>query len=150
MDRADAVAKITEALRRREPNAENIDVREDISDFLDSTVYYVDFTSKDYEDQSDAFYYALVEKDGQVKLYDSGIDAIRKFQDLLDKRRNLLQRLGDFQLIEIIAAIIALGVTLVFIYLSITSSPLTTEFIGIFGIIVGYYFGKNVNAARTA
>ena len=39
--------------------------------------------------------------------------------------------------------IIALGVTVVFCYLSISGKITSTEFIPIFSMIIGYYFGKS-------
>ncbi|WP_243176761.1 hypothetical protein [Clostridium gasigenes] len=39
--------------------------------------------------------------------------------------------------------IIALGVTGVFCYLSISGKITSTEFIPIFSMIIGYYFGKS-------
>jgi hypothetical protein len=66
----------------------------------------------------------------------------------LDSRRSFWQRLREFSLVEVMGAVIALCVTALFIYLSIEGinnpDALSKEFTGIFGIIVGYYFGKNM------
>ncbi|HEV3457612.1 MAG TPA: hypothetical protein VHG32_13700 [Thermoanaerobaculia bacterium] len=129
-----------------------------LDDFLGGSVHYLEYLS-DETSKSDAFFYAYTTKDGEVKLYDDGIEAIARLKDVLDRRRSLLQRLSEFTLVELIGAMIALSVTVSFVWLSVRGGQvsgqtgdlnrgLNRDFIGIFGIIVGYYFGKNTTGSR--
>jgi hypothetical protein len=133
------------AVKAEDGTARNIIFRRIITNFLQSSAYYIEFDSK-YWAPEDSFYYALVSTSGTVQLYNDGESVISALQSILDRRRNLWQRLNEFSLIEIIAAVIAVSVTIAFVYLSLANRELNREFTGIFGIIVGYYFGKGTSS----
>jgi len=138
---------IEAAIKAEDSSASQFYLSKVVSDFVESDVYYVSWKSQNLSD-NESFYYVLADKNGLLKWYDDGILAIEKLKDVLDGRRTFWQRLREFSLIEVMAALIALCVTAVFIILSIVSisnpNALSKEFTGIFGIIVGYYFGKNM------
>jgi hypothetical protein len=124
----------------------NIIVNPAIINFVQCSVYYVEYKDDDPEvDESDCFFYALVDKDGDAFLYDDGIQAIERLKLVMDERRGFWLRINEFGLIEVIGGIIAISITILFIVLSITNQELPKDIIGIFGIILGYYFGKNVS-----
>ena len=85
-----------------------------------------------------------MQKDNQIKLYDDGVNVIEGLQVILDKRRSFLQRLNEFTLVEMIGAVIAMVVTVAFVYSVVGAKEISKEITGIFGIIAGYYFGKNI------
>lgn len=114
-----------------------------VDDFVEYDIYYIEFSAKNTT-KADSFYYASIDKDGNVRLYDDGVKAIEKLKDILVQRRSFWQRITDFSLLDVTAALIALMVTGSFVYLSISQQTLNKEFTGIFGIIVGYYFGKSM------
>jgi hypothetical protein len=145
---SDIERKIMAETKAGDPTAQNIYISKVVSDFMESDVYYVAWDSSRYNNK-DSFSYVLVTKDGILRTYEDGVSAMEKLKDILDGRRTFWQRLREFSLFEVMAALIALCVTGVFIFLSFYSSitdknALSTEFMGIFGIIIGYYFGKNV------
>jgi hypothetical protein len=136
---------ITAAILDKDPNANQINITQVVDNFIGGTVYYIEYTSPQIN-ISDSFYYALIDSYGKVRLYDDGIEVIESLQDILDKRRTFIQRLNEFSLVELVGAIIAILITLTFVYLSIRYQTVNKEFSGIFGIIAGYYFGKNTTS----
>lgn len=145
MTESEARVKVENKVKEEVPDAKELTLRKSIGNFVQSSVYYVEFASKEYE-PADSFFYALVEKTGEVRLYDDSTDTVEKLEDILDRRRSISQRLSEFSLNQLIAAGIALSVTLAFVILTVTERALPQEFTGIFGIIAGYYFGKNVGS----
>jgi hypothetical protein len=143
--------KIRNEIKNEDPTAEDFHFVKVVSNFIESDVLYVSWKSEKMG-QDESFYYVLSDKNGELTFYDDGIVAIEKMKDMLDRRRTFFQRLQEFSLFEVMAAVIAIAVTLVFIILSLVSiqnpNALSKEFTGIFGIIVGYYFGKNIPAAK--
>ena len=133
-----ADSRIEAAIMGEYPDATKIRYHVVVSHFLDGNVYYAEFK----EDGKEDFCYLFV-TDSEVRLYDDGESVIKGLQVILDRRRSPLQRMGEFTLTEFIGAIIAISVTVAFIYLSISNGP-SKEFLGIFSLIAGYYFGKNV------
>jgi hypothetical protein len=140
---SDDRCKIIEAaIKLRDPSATDITFQLVVDRFLEGSVYYSEFKSQNIK-PDETFFYSLVQKDNRVRLYDDGVDVIEGLQEILDKRRSFLQRLNEFSLVEMIGAVIAVLVTATFIY-SVVMGQLSQELTGIFGIISGYYFGKNV------
>jgi hypothetical protein len=133
------VQGIEVAIKRQYPNATDIRMQEVVSHFLDGCVYYADFKVADNED----FCYVFA-TNSNVDIYDDGVSVIKDFKTRLDERRGIWQRLGEFSLTEFIGAIIAICVTVAFVYLSATKGELNKEFLGVFSLIVGYYFGRGV------
>jgi hypothetical protein len=114
-----------------------------VEDFLDGSVYYVEFGKG-----PDDFCYAFVDE-RRVRLCDDGVQLVKDLQMLLDKRRTVWQRLKEFSIVDAVGALIALGVTAAFIVLvAIPSGQVSKEFLSIFGIIVGYYFGKSAVTSK--
>jgi len=136
---------IEAAIKERDPSATDITLQLIVDNFLEGSVYYAEFKSTVIP-KDECFFYILLQKQNQVKLYDDGINVIEGLQGILDKRRSFFQRLNEFTLVEMIGAIIALVVTLTFVYSTITGQGMSKELTGIFGIIAGYYFGKNVGS----
>src|SRR5262249_30688183 len=79
-----------------------------------------------------------------ARLFDDGLSLIREFKEQLDKSRGIWQRLGEFKFSELIGALIAVCITAGRILLSIARGELKKEFLGVFSLIAGYYFGRNV------
>jgi hypothetical protein len=133
-------------IKAEDSTADDFSISKVVSNFVESNVYYVSWKSTKLK-ENETFYYVLAEKNGVLSYYDDGVLAIEKLKNVLDSRRTFWQRLNEFSLFEVMAAVIALCVTALFIILSlglVGPNELNKEFTGIFGIIVGYYFGKNV------
>ena len=113
--------------------------------FLDGKTYYTGYKTKQLS-RNNSFYYAFISSDG-CTLLDDGEEVIIHMQNLLEKRKSITQRLKDFDLLDIIGAIIALPLIFAFIYIVITSrgnpDSVSKEFLAIVSIILGYYFGRN-------
>jgi hypothetical protein len=131
--------QIEDAIKRQYPNATDIGTHEVVSHFLDGSVYYAEFKVDGQED----FCYVFA-TNSNVSIYDDGESVIKEFKVMLDERRSIWQRLGEFTLTELVGAIIAMCVTGTFVYLSVTKAELNKEFLGIFSLIASYYFGRNV------
>jgi hypothetical protein len=90
----------------------------------------------------------MIDKTDQLKIFDDGISAMLSIQDMLERRRSFIQRLNEFNLFELVAAVIALAVTTTVIAQVAVKGVLSQELVGMFGIILGYYFGKTLSPGR--
>ena len=105
-----------------DPTAKDFRWRQILTGFLDSGVFFFMLQYNETEvNKENSFYYVRVDSRGEIKLYDDGISVIEGLLAILEKRRSLLQRLGDFTFFDFIAALIALVVTCTFVYLVIKS-----------------------------
>jgi len=135
--------RVEAEVSKRYKGASQVSMNHVASNFLQGTVYYVEFATPAGND----FCYAFADPNG-VELYDDGEYVIKAFKEKLDRRRSILQRLNEFSLTEVIGALIALTVTVAFVSLSIAGAQVNTEFLGIFSLIAGYYFGKSAGVVR--
>jgi hypothetical protein len=113
-----------------------------IDRFVLGPVYYVEWEDKQADDQ-DCFCYALVHK--EVEIYDDGVQLVQRMKQILDERKTLFQHIGEFTFNELIGALIAVVLTVVFcVTLRDTTPPpnVNKEFLGLVMLIAGYYFGK--------
>src|SRR3990172_1376756 len=134
---------VSKAISEKYVSAKPTDLNRVAANFLGGSVYYVEF-KKPGIDPNDAFCYVFVTKTGSVETYDDCENLVMAMKAKLDARRNLLQRLNEFSLAEMIGAVIALVVTGAFVFLSLSQGALHPDFVGIFSLIAGYYFGKNI------
>jgi hypothetical protein len=128
------------------PDAKDFKFKHIGEEFLDGSTYYTEYTTADLE-KNVSFYYAFVNRDGKIELLDDGEEVIIHMQNLLERRKSFSQRLRDFDLLDIIGAIIALPLIFAFIYIVIVSrgnaEGVSKEFLTIVSLILGYYFGRN-------
>lgn len=114
-------------------------------DFLDGDTYYLEFKSKGIS-KKDSYYYAYINTEG-VKLFENGKQTIVHMQSQLEKRKNVIQRLKDFDFLDIIGSLIALPIIFAFIYIVIAergnATSVSKEYLTIVSLILGYYFGRN-------
>ncbi len=131
--------RIITEIKKMHPDADHFSFEKVGGLFIGGQAYYVDFQSPTVEEP---FYYALVDKDG-VTIYTDGIEVLKALQAILDKRRSFWQRISDFDFTDAVAAVIAILVSLTFVGLMIfRTDGAGKEFLAIFSLIVGYYFGK--------
>ena len=113
--------------------------------FLEGTTYYLEYKTAELS-KDDSYYYAYVDEEG-CKLFDNGEQVIIHMQSLLEKRKSFLQRLKDFDLLDIIGAIIALPIIFAFVYIAVAGrgdpNAVSKEYLTIVSLILGYYFGRN-------
>lgn len=113
--------------------------------FLDGNTYYLEFKTEELS-KDISYYYAYVNDEG-CKLFENGEQVIVHMQNLLEKRKSFLQRLKDFDLLDIIGAIIALPIIFAFVYVVVRANgdpnAVSKEFLTIVSLILGYYFGRN-------
>lgn len=114
-------------------------------DFLDGDTYYLEFKSRGIS-QKDSYYYAYSNVEG-VKLFENGKQTIVHMQAQLEKRKSFIQRLKDFDFLDIIGSLIALPIIFAFIYIVIAErgnpTSVSKEYLTIVSLILGYYFGRN-------
>ena len=86
-------------------------------------------------------------RDYAVKLFENGKQTIVHMQGQLEKRKNIVQRLKDFDFLDIIGSLIALPIIFSFIYIVIVErgnpASISKEYLTIVSLILGYYFGRN-------
>jgi hypothetical protein len=138
---------IRDRIKSSYPKAKDFTFELASQDILGSQIYYVTWVSPKLS-KDETLCYALIDKKGQLRLFDDGVLAVQFVHDMLERRRSLIQRLSEFSLFELVAAIIAMCVTGMIIFQVLQKGALTQELVGIFGIILGYYFGKNVSPER--
>ena len=134
--------EIEKRIQDSDPNANSFTFELASEDILGNYVYYVEWASQGKE-SDETLSYVLVNKDGKISVFDDGIDILRDIQEKLERKRNIIQRITEFSLVELVGAIIAMLITFLFVYKGFTGE-IEQELVGIFGIILGYYFGKTV------
>ena len=136
---------IEEEIKQQYKDVTNFRYKKVGEKFLDGDTYYVEYITPDLS-KADSFYYAYINAEG-CTLFENGDQAIVHMQTLLDKRKNFLQRLRDFDFLDIIGAIIALPIIFAFIYIVVAAkgdpNAVSKEFLTIVSLILGYYFGRN-------
>jgi hypothetical protein len=146
--------EITEEQSREMINKEILKQYPDAKDFrispigeslIDGYTYYVAFTTAE-ENSEDSFFYAFLDKNG-CKLLDDGEDVIKHFEVLLDRKKNVLQRLSEFDLLDIVGAFLALMIVGAFTWLITTGAKISAEFLAIVSLVLGYYFGRSKTKA---
>lgn len=137
---------IIEEIQKQYPDATEWRFDKVGSEFIEGNTYMVMFTTKDIKDKNNSWFYAYVDADG-CRLLNTGDEAVVFMQGLLEKRRGFVQRLKDFDLLDIVGAIIAIPIIFTFIYIVIAakgnSEAVSKEFLTIVSLILGYYFGRN-------
>jgi hypothetical protein len=134
---------IDAAIKEKYPEAKEILIQSVLEQFLEGSVYYAEFVV-DGEESEDCFYYIFIEGNN-VELLEDGIETIKHLQLELDKRRNIIQRLNEFSLFDLMGAVIASLVTLAFLFLVLKDGAnISKEMLAIFSIVIGYYFGKTM------
>ncbi len=137
---------IQEEIKKRHGDAASFNIQQVAGEFLDGRSYYAEFESPTVP-AGENFYYAFVKKNQKCMLYEDGMDVIKGLQTILDERRNFWQRMKDFDFTDTVAAIIAILISLTFVGLMIfRTEGVGKEFLAIFSVILGYYFGKTRSA----
>jgi hypothetical protein len=139
--------RIQEEIKKQVPSADSFRFEKIGTEYIDGNTYMVEFTFKDKNQKVvDSWRYAYIDS-SDCRLFDSGDEAVVFMQGLLEKRRGFLQRIKDFDLIDVVGALIALPIVFTFVYIVITSqdtqNAISKEFLAIVSIILGYYFGRN-------
>jgi hypothetical protein len=113
--------------------------------FEEGNTFMVEYSSADIKKEH-AWFYAYVDKTG-CQLFTDGEAAITHMQTLLDQKRGFLQRVKDFDFLDIIGALIALPITVTFVVIVLRANgaenAVSKEFLTIVSLILGYYFGRN-------
>lgn len=137
--------KIIEEITKQHKNAREFLFNRVGNKFEDGNMYMVTFIEKG-SSRDMSWYYAYLDK-GECQLFEEGDDAIVYMQNMLEKRRSILQRLRDFDFLDIVGALIALPIAGAFVYLVVSNQDsqdvISKEFLTIVSLILGYYFGRN-------
>ncbi len=137
---------IIEEIEKQYPDARDWRFDRVGNEFIDGNTYMVAFRTKEIKNSANSWYYAYVDSTG-CRLLNNGDEAVVFMQALLEKRRGFLQRLKDFDLLDIIGALIALPIIFTFVYIVVTTrdtqNAISKEFLTIVSLILGYYFGRN-------
>jgi hypothetical protein len=137
---------IIEEIEKQYPDARDWRFDRVGNEFIDGNTYLVSFKTDEIKNRANSWYYAYVDPSG-CRLLSNGDEAVVFMQALLEKRRGFLQRLRDFDLLDIIGALIALPITFTFVYIVATTkdsqNAISKEFLTIVSLILGYYFGRN-------
>lgn len=138
---------ISDEIRKQFPDAHNFRFDRIGTEFIDGNTYMVEFITDDIKNKSNSWFYAYVDS-ADCRLFNTGDEAVVFMQSILEKRRGFLQRLKDFDLLDIIGALIALPIAFAFVYIVVTTkndaqNAISKEFLAIVSLILGYYFGRN-------
>jgi hypothetical protein len=137
---------IRDEIRKQFPNADHFRFDRIGTEFIDGNTYMVEFITPEIRNPSNSWFYAYVDS-AECRLFNTGDEAVVFMQSLLERRRGFLQRLKDFDLLDIIGALIALPIVFAFVYIVITTrdaqNAISKEFLTIVSLILGYYFGRN-------
>jgi len=140
--------QIIDEIKKQVPDAKLFRFEKIGTEYIDGNTYMVEFAffDKNKKKEIDSWRYAYIDSAGP-RIFDSGDEAVIFMQGLLEKRRGFLQRIKDFDLIDIVGALIALPIVFTFVYIVITSkdpqNAISKDFLAIVSIILGYYFGRN-------
>jgi len=136
---------IIKEVQKQFNDAENFRFNRVGNKFEEGNTYMVEFSTKERRKDM-SWYYAYVDKT-ECQLFDEGEEAIVYMQTLLDKRRSFLQRLRDFDFLDIVGALIAFPIIIAFVYIVVLSKgsqdAVSKELLTIVSLILGYYFGRN-------
>ena len=135
--------RIIEAIRKLSTRAGNFRFKRIGNKFEEGNTYSVEYDAPDVEKDVSWYYVYITDKDCQ--LLENGEDAIVYMQTLLERKRSFMQRLNEFEFLDIIGALIALPIILAFVFITIKSPQYEVgkEFLTIVSLILGYYFGRN-------
>jgi hypothetical protein len=136
--------KIEKAIINKVKEAANFDFLKSEGRIAEGTAYYVEFTSTKVQ-PDDCYFYAFVDKD-DCRLYNDGFELVNSVQVHYERNRSLIQRFRDFELPDVMAAVIGLLVTITLVYIVVKDGGTTNiskEFLAVFTLVLGYYFGRN-------
>lgn len=115
------------------------------SQFSEGNIYMVEFASEEIPKYK-SWFYAYVNQEG-CKLLEDGEEAIVYMQNMLEGRRTFLQRIREFDLLDIVSALIAFMIVGSFVWITLTTrdapNAISKEFLTIVSLVLGYYFGRN-------
>lgn len=132
---------ITNEVLRQYSDASEFKISPIGDSLIEGYTFYVGFSTK-HEAPEDSFFYAFIDKNG-CKLLDDGEDLVKYFEILLDRKKSILQRLSDFDLLDIVGAFLALMIVGSFTWLICIQAKITSEFLAIVSLVLGYYFGRS-------
>jgi hypothetical protein len=119
-------------------------------DMPEGKAFYAEFNDHDGSN----YCYALVQQDGQCKIFNDGEALVMFFQNLLDRKRSLWQRFSELSFNDLISASIAFTIIGSFALMTIISAWVGTpsdgiiskEFLAIVSLVLGFYFGRTPKA----
>ena len=147
MNGANADARIRAEVESSYGKLNSIETRQVVSNFLSGAVYYAEFELAAATPTSDTFCYLFVpaKETDRPEISDDGVDLVKYLQNMMDRRRSILTRIGDFSLNEMIGAIIAICVTAGFIWALYNGTmDNNKQLVAVFTLVLGYYFGKSL------
>jgi hypothetical protein len=147
MSGTNADARIRAEVESSYGTLKRIEIRQVVNNFLDGSVYYVEFELATATPQSDTFCYLFVptKETDRPEISDDGVDLVKYLQNMMDRRRSIFTRIGDFSLNDMIGAIIALFVTGGFMWVLYNGTmDSNKELVAVFSLVLGYYFGKTL------
>lgn len=139
IETSDVKEKVLRKVREHYPNAKNILFYPVVDRFIQAPVYYVEWDDEN-TDESDRFCYVLGSNDPE--LYDDGIQVIQRMKQLLDEKKTILAHIGEFSFNDMIGAVIAVVIVLIFIEIILVQKTVDKDFLGLVLLVAGYYFGK--------
>jgi hypothetical protein len=116
---------IMEEIKHEYPDASDFTFNVVDGAFANGNVYFVEFKSKELK-PSESYYYTFVDRKGCEKLDDRIEDMIRFVRTKMLAHRSFFERLGDFEFLDVVSALIALPIVSAFVYRMCTS-PIGTD-----------------------
>jgi hypothetical protein len=108
--------------------------------FLGGVLVYVEYTTKN-ESKNDSFSYALIRRD-IIELYDDGTEALINLKRRMERIQTFWGRFAEFTVNEMIGAVLGLIMGVAFTGKFLMGADIGKEYIGIFSLVIGYYFAK--------
>jgi hypothetical protein len=108
--------------------------------FIGGVLAYAEFKST-AEKKDDSYGYIFL-RDDKIEIYEDGIDTIVNLKRRMERTQTLLGRFNEFSVPEMIGSILGLIMGAVFAIKFLASAEIPKEYIGMFSLVLGFYFGN--------
>jgi hypothetical protein len=136
-------ALIESRIKMTYPDANGFTYEPNVSNAIIGNGYFIEFTSEELDDH-ESYYFCLVDN-SKVEAFDSEQELLYHALNLMDRRRTAWQKLEGFTVADVLALLVAMVLSAVLLMEAPdikNGGSYSKEIIALFGIIVGYLFGR--------
>ena len=122
------------------PNLKFTRVNSVSTDLSDGEIYYSEFENR--TDEEDGFCYVFKTEKG-FDVAGDGVELLKKITAKLEAKKNIVQRMKDFDLNDMMGAAIGLIMVTSMMIWGLTKGEINKDVLSIVTLITGYYYGKS-------